>query len=146
VGRFGGYELSTAPERLDLDLIHRWLSTDAYWAIGRPRETVVRSLEGSIGYGAFRISDGGQVAFARAVTDRATFAWICDVYVDRPERGRGLGGWLVGAVRDHLHGLGVTRLVLATHDAHDVYRRLGFTPMAHPDYWLELDTRSLPDR
>jgi GNAT superfamily N-acetyltransferase len=137
-----GYELSTAPERLDLDLIHRWLSTDTYWAAGRSRETVEGSVAGSLCYGLYREADGQQVAFTRAVTDSATFGWICDVYVDRAERGRGLGGWLVGAARDHLHSLGVRRLVLATRDAHGVYRKLGFAPMANPTQWMELDSRS----
>jgi GNAT superfamily N-acetyltransferase len=105
---------------------------------------VERAVAGSAVYGLYRVADGRLVAFARAVTDRATFAWLCDVYVDRPERGRGLGRWLVGAARDHLSGLGVRRLLLATRDAHGVYAKLGFTPLAHPEQWMEHDTRSSP--
>jgi GNAT superfamily N-acetyltransferase len=99
-------------------------------------------VAGSAVYGLYRVADGQLVAFARAVTDGATFAWLCDVYVDRPERGRGLGRWLVGAARDHLAALGVRRMTLATRDAHGVYAKLGFTPLARPEQWMELDLRS----
>jgi GNAT superfamily N-acetyltransferase len=79
-----------------------------------------------------------QVAFARVVTDSVTFAWLCDVYVDRAERGRGLGTWMVGAIRDELSTRGVRRILLATADAHGVYAKLGFTPLAELDWWMEL--------
>ncbi|MEU5721364.1 GNAT family N-acetyltransferase [Micromonospora sp. NPDC047738] len=130
-----GYHLSTDPTRLDLDRVHHWLSTDAYWALGRERDTVERAFAGSLGFGVYRPGDGQQVAVARVVTDRATFAWLCDVYVDPAERGRGLGTWLAGAVRDHLTELGVRRIVLATADAHGVYAKVGFTPV-EPDMWM----------
>jgi GNAT superfamily N-acetyltransferase len=135
-----GYQLSTDPARLDLDRVHRWLSTDAYWALGREREAVERAFAGSIGFGVYRPEEGRQVAVARVVTDRVTFAWLCDVYVDRTERGRGLGTWLAAAVRDHLAELGVRRIVLATADAHGVYAKVGFTPV-EPDRWMQLDQR-----
>lgn len=139
--RDDGYLLSTAPERLDLDLVYHWLSTDAYWAQGRDRATVERAFTGSIGFGVYRPEDGRQVAVARAVTDRATFAWLCDVYIDPAARGRGLGTWLTGAVRDHLAEFGVHRILLATRDAHGVYAKLGFDPLAQPDRWMQLDNR-----
>ena len=141
--RADGYQISTDPDRLDLDRVHRWLSTDAYWALGRNRETVGRAFGGSIGFGVYRPGDDVQVAVARVVTDRATFAWLCDVYVDRAERGRGLGTWLAGAVRDHLAELGVRRILLATADAHGMYVKVGFTPI-DPDRWMELDHRVNP--
>jgi GNAT superfamily N-acetyltransferase len=84
---------------------------------------------------------GRQVGFARAVTDGATFGWICDVYVDRPARGRGLGRRMVAALRDELNQRGVRRLILVTKDAHGVYAALGFAPVAKPGQWMELDTR-----
>jgi GNAT superfamily N-acetyltransferase len=143
VTRPAGYQLSTDPARLDLDRVHHWLSTDAYWALGRDRETVRRAFAGSIGFGVYRPGDGRQVAVARVVTDGATFGWLCDVYVDRAERGRGLGTWLAGAVRDHLAGLGVRRILLATADAHGVYRKIGFTVVA-ADRFMELDERVKP--
>ena len=134
------FELSTEGARLDFDVIFGWLSTDAYWALGRPRDVVERAAAGSLNIGAYRLGDGAQVAYARAVTDGATFAWICDVYVDRAERGRGLGTWMVGELRDRLHAFGVNRLVLATLNAHGVYARLGFSPLDEPARWMDLRT------
>ncbi|MFI6267812.1 GNAT family N-acetyltransferase [Micromonospora zamorensis] len=139
--RTDGYLLSTDPALLDLGLVHHWLSTDAYWALGRDRDTVDRAFAGSVPFGVYRPEDGRQVAVARVVTDRATFAWLCDVYVDRAARGRGLGGWLAGAARDHLDELGVRRILLATNDAHQVYARVGFTPLDVPERWMNLDRR-----
>ncbi|MFD4209146.1 GNAT family N-acetyltransferase [Micromonospora tulbaghiae] len=141
--RADGYEISTDPDRIDLDLVHVWLATDAYWALGRERETVARAFAGSIGFGVYRPGDGRQVAVARVVTDGTTFAWLCDVYVDPAERGRGLGTWLAGVVRDHLGELGVRRILLATLDAHGVYAKIGFRPVV-PDRWMELDQRVTP--
>lgn len=141
IGRHDGYELSTDPSRIDVDRVHHWLSTDAYWALGRPRGVVERAIAGSLVFGVYRPGDGEQVAFARVVTDEATFAWLCDVYVDRVARGIGLGTWLVGCVRDHLTTAGVRRILLATLDAHGVYEKLGFAPLAAPDRWMEFDRR-----
>ncbi|MEU9511009.1 GNAT family N-acetyltransferase [Micromonospora sp. NPDC048170] len=140
--RDDGYLLSTDPDRIDLDLVHHWLATDAYWAMGRDRETVVRAFAGSVPFGVYRPDNGRQVAVARVVTDRATFAWLCDVYVDPAERGRGLGTWLAGAIRDHLADLGVRRILLATADAQPVYAKVGFAPLADPHRWMQLDQRS----
>lgn len=140
--RADGYQLCTDPHRIDLDRVHHWLSTDAYWALGRERETVEQAFAGSVPFGVYRPGDGRQVAVARAVTDQATFAWLCDVYVDRAERGRGLGTWLAGAVRDHLTALGVRRILLATEDAHGVYEKVGFAPVTDPRHWMQLDRRS----
>jgi GNAT superfamily N-acetyltransferase len=122
--------------------VHRWLSTDAYWALGRPRDVVERSIAGSLNYGLYGPAGGRQVGFARAVTDRVTFAWLCDVYIDPEHRGTGLGTWLVGAVRDDLQALGIRRLLLATADAHAVYAKLGFISLADPDRWMEIDART----
>jgi GNAT superfamily N-acetyltransferase len=130
-----GYSLSLDPARIDLTRVHHWLSTDSYWAAGRTLETMRRALEGSVPAGAYD-AGGAQVAFARAITDRATFAYLADVYVDGAHRGRGLGTRLVGALRDHLAGLGVRRFLLVTRDAHHVYARLGFTDV-EPGRWME---------
>jgi predicted GNAT family acetyltransferase len=139
--RDDGYVLSTDPARIDLDRVHGWLSTDAYWAKGRSREIVARSIEASTVFGVYRPHDGQQVAFARAVTDGATFAWLCDVYVDPAERGRGLGTWLATGTKAHLLETGVRRVLLATWDAHGVYAKAGYTPLASPEWWMELDLR-----
>ncbi|MFI6783870.1 GNAT family N-acetyltransferase [Micromonospora sp. NPDC050276] len=136
-----GHLLSSDPARIDLDLVHHWLSTDAYWALGRDPEVTARAFAGSVPFGIYRPEDGRQVAVARVVTDGATFAWLCDVYVDRAARGRGLGGWLVTGVRDHLAELGVRRILLCTNDAHEVYARVGFTPLDVPQRWMQLDRR-----
>jgi GNAT superfamily N-acetyltransferase len=144
VRREDGYEIDTAPERLDLKLLHAWLSTDAYWARGRSAEVVARSVEGSLCFGVYA-PDGALTGFARVVTDGATFAWLCDVYVSSSTRGIGLGGWLVRVVRDHLQERGVYRILLATADAHEVYTRAGFTPLAVPGRWMEIDLRDTSD-
>ena len=129
------YEIRTALADMDLDRIHEWLSTDAYWSLGRSREAVGTAAEHSLNVGAFA-ADGRQVAYARVVTDHANFAWLCDVYVDRDHRGRGLGKRLVDAVVQRLDGLGVGRTLLATQDAHEVYAGFGFEPLPDPTMWM----------
>ncbi|MFY1697318.1 GNAT family N-acetyltransferase [Solwaraspora sp. WMMA2101] len=133
-----GHQICDDPTRVDVDRVHDWLSTDAYWALGRPREVVARSIANSLVFGVYRGGDGGQVGFARVVTDQATFGWLCDVYIDRSVRGRGLGRRLVAAARDELARRGVRRLLLGTLDAHGVYAALGFAPLAEPGRWMEL--------
>ncbi|MEV7137564.1 GNAT family N-acetyltransferase [Streptomyces tauricus] len=133
-----GYEISTDPARVDVGRVHRWLATDAYWAMDRPRERHERAMAGSLNFGVYETVSGDQVAYARVVTDGATFAWLCDVYVDRAARGKGLGTALVTAVRDHLRPMGLRRVVLATHDAHGVYEKLGFKVLDRPDRWMAL--------
>jgi GNAT superfamily N-acetyltransferase len=135
--RDDGYEISDDPDRLDVDLLHRWLSEDAYWALGRPREVVERSLAGSVNLGLYE-PGGAFVGFARLVTDRATFAWLCDVYLEPATRGKGLGTWLVGTACALARSWGPRRVILATADAHGVYARLGFTSLVEPERWMEL--------
>jgi GNAT superfamily N-acetyltransferase len=142
--RRDGYELSTDPDRVDVDRVHRWLSTDSYWAAGRPRDVVERAFANSLVLGVYRTDDETQVAVARVVTDQATFGWLCDVYVDRAERGRGLGTWLAETARDLLAEVGVRRIILATMDAHGVYEKAGFAPVARPERWMEIDQRNTP--
>lgn len=132
------YEISTVPSRLDVPLVHRWLSTDAYWALGRPVETVRRSIEASLNFGVYERASGQQVGYARVVTDRATFAWLCDVYVDPSLRGSGVGTALLGAVRDHLEPFGLRRVMLATADAHGLYEKVGFRTVIDPGKWMIL--------
>ncbi|MGW8358301.1 GNAT family N-acetyltransferase [Streptomyces wedmorensis] len=134
----GAYEISADPARIDAALVHRWLSTDSYWAMGRPRQKQDSAIAGSLNLGAYHRETGEMSAYARVVTDYATFAWLCDVYVDRPARGTGLGTALVTAVRDHLAPFGLRRILLATADAHGVYEKVGFTPLQNPDKWMAL--------
>ncbi|WP_326724274.1 GNAT family N-acetyltransferase [Streptomyces sp. NBC_00243] len=133
-----GYEISADTARIDVDSVHRWLSTDAYWATGRSREKQERAIAGSLNFGVYDGTSGEQVAYARVVTDEATFAWLCDVYVAPSVRGKGLGTALVAAVRDHLEPLGLRRILLATADAHGVYEKLGFKVLERPDQWMAL--------
>ncbi|GAA4546623.1 GNAT family N-acetyltransferase [Streptomyces collinus] len=133
-----GYEISTDPARVDRGRVHHWLSTDAYWALGRPREKQDRAIEGSLNFGVYETVSGEQIAYARVITDRATFGWLCDVYVDPSVRGKGVGGALVAAVRDELRSYGVRRVLLATHDAHEVYARHGFAALERPGDWMAL--------
>lgn len=136
------YEVSTDPARLDRALVHHWLSTDAYWALGRSREQQDTAIDHSLNFGVYAPEPAsgaaGQVAYARVVTDRATFAWLCDVYVAREARGAGVGSGLVAAVRDHLAPYRLRRVLLATGDAHGVYAKLGFAPLADPTQWMAL--------
>ncbi|MFJ8930925.1 GNAT family N-acetyltransferase [Streptomyces sp. NPDC102364] len=133
-----GYAISTDPARIDTDRVHAWLSEDAYWALGRPRAQQDKALAGSLNFGVYDAASGEQVAYARVVTDEATFAWLCDVYVDRSVRGKGIGKAMVTAIRDHLEPLGIRRVLLATQDAHGVYEEVGFKPLEHPDQWMAL--------
>ena len=133
-----GYEISADPARIDAARVHHWLSTDAYWALGREREKQDRAIAGSLNFGVYETASGAQVAYARVVSDLATFAWLCDVYVDPAARGRGIGTALAGAVRDHLRPYGLRRILLATHDAHGVYEKAGFEPLERPDQWMAL--------
>ncbi|MFE2104761.1 GNAT family N-acetyltransferase [Kitasatospora sp. NPDC059463] len=133
-----GYEISTDPARLDAALIHRWLSLDAYWAIGRSREKQDRAIADSLNFGLYEQASGAQVGYARVVTDHATFAWLCDVYIAPAARGCGLGTALAAAVRDELAGDGLRRILLATADAHGVYAKVGFEPVVKPEKWMVL--------
>jgi GNAT superfamily N-acetyltransferase len=133
-----GYEFSADPERIDAGRVHHWLSTDAYWALGRSRERQDLAIAGALNFGVYETVSGEQVAYARAVTDKATFAWLCDVYVDPAVRGKGIGTALVATVREHLRSFGLRRILLATHDAHGVYEKLGFAPLERPDQWMAL--------
>jgi GNAT superfamily N-acetyltransferase len=140
------YRLSDDPGELDFDKVFRWLSEESYWASGRPREVVERSFAGSWSCGVY--ADGhGQVAVARMVSDGATFAWLCDVYVDAAHRGHGLGHTLARWAVDWAEQRGVTRILLATRDAHEVYASVGFERFADLDRWMEFDRRAqqLPD-
>ncbi|WP_034089867.1 GNAT family N-acetyltransferase [Streptacidiphilus albus] len=133
-----GYELSTDPARLDAELIHQWLSLDSYWALGRPRAKQDRAIANSLNFGVYDRASDAQVGYARVVTDRATFAWLCDVFISPAVRGKGLGTALAAGVRDHLAPYGLRRIMLATADAHGVYAKAGFEPLAQPERWMAL--------
>ena len=127
--------LSTALEDQQLDVIHAWL-TNAYWSRGIGRDLVARAIAHSLCVGAFA-EDGRQVGFARLVTDRATFAYLCDVFVDEAARGQGVAGLMLA----HLDGLpelaGLRRWLLVTRDAHDVYARHGWQTVTDPSWFMQ---------
>ena len=131
-----GYEISTDPARLDLDVIHGYLR-EAYWSPGVPRDEVERTIARTLSFGLYA-PDGAQAGFARVVTDGATFAWIADVFVLDPHRGRGLGVWLMETVLAHPDLQGLRRIVLATKDAHELYERFGFVPLPTPERWMSV--------
>jgi N-acetylglutamate synthase-like GNAT family acetyltransferase len=139
--RRGPYFLSTDPALLDVSLIHAFLSEQSYWAPGIPREVVERSLKNSLCFGLFHESQ--QVGFARLVTDRATFAWLGDVFVIDAHRGQGLGVWMIESLLTHPDLQGLRRMLLGTRDAHGLYARFGFTPLAAPARFLEIHRPNL---
>jgi len=133
--RRGEFVLSTDPDLLDLDVIHGFLS-ECYWAKGIPRDTVARSIENSLCFGIY--TQGKQVAFARVITDFATYAYIGDVFVVESARGRGLGKWLMEYILQHPRLQGLRRWSLVTRDAHGLYAQFGFTQLKKPENYMEL--------
>ena len=130
----GEYAITTDLSRLDLGAIHGFLK-DLYWARGVPREVVERSVENSLCFGLYRGDE--QAGFARVTTDRATFAYLADVFVLEEHRGRGLGKWLMEVVLSHPELRGLRRWMLATADAHGLYQRYGFRGLASPEIFME---------
>jgi len=120
------YEISTDPSRLDIALIHSWLSQSSYWAKGIPRDVVERSIAHSMNFAIHHKLDG-QVGFARVITDRATFAYLADVFVLDAHRGKGLSKRLMETILAHPDLQGLRRWLLATRDAHTLYERFGFS-------------------
>jgi GNAT superfamily N-acetyltransferase len=138
-----GFTISTDTRDLDLDTIYRFLSQDAYWAHGRSREQVERSIANSalcVGLYAGDPARGAarQVGFARLVSDLATYAWLCDVFVLPETRGRGLGKWMIESVVDLASTHGIPRILLATRDAHGLYAGRGFVPLPQPERFMSL--------
>jgi GNAT superfamily N-acetyltransferase len=134
-----GFLLSDDPALIDADRVHVWISEESYWANGRSKELMNRALEGSHVIGVYR--DGEQVAICRIVSDGATFAWLCDIFVDASVRGKGIGTWISQSAVDWATSQGIKRMVLATRDAHDVYARAGFAQLEGAARWMEIDTR-----
>jgi GNAT superfamily N-acetyltransferase len=130
----GGFTISTDPRRLDVDVVHGFL-VRSYWAEGVPRDVVERSITNSLVFGLYEGT--AQVGFARAVTDRATFAQLMDVFVLERWRGRGLGVWLVEVVMAHPELQGLRLWSLGTKDAHELYRRFGFRESTVPERRME---------
>jgi GNAT superfamily N-acetyltransferase len=131
-----GFLVSTDHARLDLDVIHGFL-TSCYWAKGIPRETVARSIAHALCFGVYD-ANGAQVGFARVVSDFATIAYVGDVFVLESHRGRGLGKWLMQCIMVHPQLQNLRRWILTTRDAHELYSQVGFTPVKAPERYMEL--------
>jgi hypothetical protein len=130
-----GYWASDEKELIDVARVHAWLTREAYWAQGRSLEVVARSIEHSLVLGLYG-PDRTQVGFARVVTDRSTFGWLCDVFMSSSHEGKGLASFLVERAVAHPDLAGV-RLVLAAVPGRSLYRRQGFVPLAAPERWME---------
>ncbi len=133
--RKGDYLISTDPTRLNIPLIHDFISTQSYWGQGRRIETVQRALDNSLTFGLYKHDE--QVGFARVVTDYCTFAWLADVFVVEGHRGMGLSKWLMEVIISHPELVNMRRWVLATKDAHGLYAQFGFEPLLQPERWME---------
>ena len=129
------YEVTTDTSRFDVDAIHAVLSR-AYWSVDVPRAVIEKAIANSLCFGV--LCDGAQVAFARVVTDRSTFAYLADVYVHEEHRGRGLSKRMMDAIISHPELQGLRRWLLATRDAHGLYAQYGFSPLANPDRMMEI--------
>jgi GNAT superfamily N-acetyltransferase len=129
-----GFSISTDKTKLDLEMICKFLSS-AYWASNRSRETVLKSLEHSLCFGLYH--NEKQVGMARVITDHATFAYLCDVFVLEKYQGRGLGKFLMQTVLEYPDLIGLRRILLATKDAHGLYQQYGFNGLVYPDRWME---------
>jgi GNAT superfamily N-acetyltransferase len=139
----GEYTISTDRSRLNLNLIHDYISNHSYWGTGRALEVVKRSIDNSLPFGVYKGDE--QVGFARIVTDYATFAWVADVFVVPEHRGRGLSKWLMEIILAHPRLQGFRRWVLATKDAQGLYERFGFIPLHRPERWMERPDRNMQE-
>jgi GNAT superfamily N-acetyltransferase len=137
----GKFELTTDRGRMQIDVIHKFLRK-SYWASNRSEKLIRRSIEYSLPFGIF--AGQKQIAFARAITDYATFVWIADVFVDDDFRGQGLGKWLIDSMLRHPELQGMRRWVLATKDAHSLYAGFGFNLLNKPERWMEIDFEPNP--
>ncbi|HEY6391995.1 MAG TPA: GNAT family N-acetyltransferase [Bryobacteraceae bacterium] len=131
----GQYEISTDRSRIDVDAVHAYL-TRSYWAEGISKDLMAKAIAGSL---CFSVFDGSrQIGFARVVTDRATFAYLCDVYILEEYTGRGLGKWLMQELQSHPDLQGLRRFVLVTRDAHGLYQQFGFQPLRNAAGYMEI--------
>jgi N-acetylglutamate synthase and related acetyltransferases len=130
-----GFIISTEKEKMDIDLIHSFLNR-TYWAKGISKEIIRRSIEGSLCFGVFE--NDKQVGFARMITDKATFAYLADVFIIEEYRGRSLSKWLMQVIMSHPDLQRLRRIILATKDAHGLYKQFGFTPLINVDRWMQI--------
>jgi GNAT superfamily N-acetyltransferase len=130
-----GFSISTDTSLLDFEVIYKYLNEESYWAKGIPAETVKKAIENSMCFGVYK--QNTQVGFTRVVTDKATFAYLCDVFILPGYRGVGLSKWLMQTIAAHPDLQGLRRWSLATADAHGLYKQFGFVQLTRPDRWME---------
>jgi GNAT superfamily N-acetyltransferase len=130
------YEISTDVHRLDVDVVHKFLAEDSYWALGISRSIVERAIGNSLCFGVYHRA--AQVGFARVVTDRSTFALLADLFILKAHRGKGLSKWLMRCVVGHEDLQGLRRLLLLTSDAHGLYSQFGFEQLGNPSRFMEV--------
>jgi N-acetylglutamate synthase-like GNAT family acetyltransferase len=137
-----GFSISTNKKYLDVDLIHNFLNQEAYWSKGIPKETVIKSIENTtLCFGVYKGEIGNegseQVGFARVITDLATHAYLCDVFILPDYRKLGLSKWLMDVITNHSELEGVRRFMLATNDAHSLYKKYGFNQIDNPELFMQ---------
>jgi GNAT superfamily N-acetyltransferase len=133
-----GYIISTDKTLIDFDTVHHYLDKESYWSAGIPAERLRNAIENSMCFGIYK--QNMQVGFARVVTDKATFAYICDVFVLPEHRRLGLSKWLIQTIKEHPELQGLRRWSLATADAHGLYQQFGFKEINRPERWMEIFT------
>ncbi|GAA4913993.1 GNAT family N-acetyltransferase [Mucilaginibacter defluvii] len=129
-----GFLLSTNKNLIDIKAVHNYLSTESYWAKGMPYAKLQTAIENSMCFGVY--INNTQAGFARVVTDKATFAYLCDVFILPQHRGIGLSKWLVQSILNHADLQGLRRWSLATADAHGLYEQFGFSVLTNPERWM----------
>ncbi|MBD55699.1 GNAT family N-acetyltransferase [uncultured Pseudoalteromonas sp.] len=131
-----GYRISTDKTDLDFEVIYGFISK-SYWASGIPKHTLEKAIANSFCFGVYDIQDS-QIGFARLITDKATFAYLADVFIVESHRGKGLSKWLVESIVSHPELQGLRRMVLATRDAHGLYTQYGFLPIENPEMFMQI--------
>ena len=135
------YRISTERQFLDIEMIHDFLSTKAYWSLKIPKETVIKSIENSLCFGVY--NDIEQVGFARVISDYSTIAYLGDVFILESHRGKGLSKLLMNAIMNHVKLQGLRRWILLTGNAHDLYKKFGWKELADSTLWMELNDRNV---
>lgn len=135
------FELSTDPLKLNIDAIHKFLSTQAYWSLNIPKEKVQKSIENSLCFGVYH--QNNQIGFARVISDYSSIAYLGDVYVLEDYRGKGISKFLMETIMSHPNLQGLRRWILLTGDAHGLYKQFGWTELADPTKWMELHNPSV---
>ncbi len=137
--------LSTDKTLLQIDRIHRFLSQEAYWSFNIPLDVLKKSIENSLCFGLYSQSENEalQIGYARIISDFATFAWLCDVYVEKDWRGKSLSKWIMECLVSHPDMKGLRRFCLATKDAHSLYSKYGFEITKTPENWMEIKDNNI---